>query len=692
MGVILSKKFFIFLCFICGIYIGCLVIMFRPFHRFSPESTNSSYTWIITLINTDEKQLEHPVIPSTDCVVLYVNRPKGEYTIKRNGFERRGNVTELQSSENESRNLGDWRILCYLYAIANGALQIYEIGPGVNLNSIQLQNPTHRTEKSWREYGLVYFKSAYFKPHIHFYTDQSCSYRLRQVHPLIKHGMVVYSDPGIAKPVNLTNRAPPVFLSPGVFSYFSIKNTLYTHEALWALFTPQTSPMHLSDVCRNLINQRLLWEIGGTVGFYSPSAIIESRSPVLASAQQASIARKEKRLLLNFLLKWRCASSCSFFECMIQITKDLARNKTFGFFDSQNTALVEAWLEDLSSHGYREPPRVEWKVIVDGSKTELSLNESRVIYTRPKRTLTLPEHVTAMSTICPNMTKSVKPSQKSENILLLVIFNFPHYGNIPSLHKTYSYSFSKIVYCGSHIDQFRNKSAEFGFNVTFIELGHKYMLNGAYFYRCMEKVMRMNYDVEGYLLIGDDVLINPWRIQSYPKNKMWLPKGNYARLSMKKPGWVHWDAFYGREAMKRLLNVLETNYSERYERFKHNFIRNTGCDDGVPYGGSDIVYIPKILKDDALFYLELFSNHSIFLEIAVHSIVFGMQPEENVFKLPGAYLWTGAQKSRTYSFFKPSIFFLHPFKFGPELKKRTGKEFFCTQYVPYLFSERNLTK
>ncbi|KAK6168496.1 hypothetical protein SNE40_021016 [Patella caerulea] len=659
------------------------------YSRSSSLSAAYHSKWLIII---DEKQLKHPEIPSTDWVILFVNSPKRKYTIIRNGVERRGDVTELQSSENESSKLGDLRFSCYLYAISHGALQIYETDPGVNLYKTQFQNSSHRTDTSWREYGLVYLKTAYFNPDIHFYTDQSSSYYLRQVRPLIKHRMVVNSNTGISRSTENTNITPPVFLSPGVLSDFSIRNTLYTQEALWALFTPHTNPLYLSNVCKNLINQRLLWEIGGTVGFYSPSAFIEPSSSVLASGNPTGITRKDIRSLFNFLLKWRCASSLSFFECMIRITKDLVQNKKIDFFDSENIALVEAWLEDLSSLGYKEPPRVEWNVLVGRNETELSAVENRVLYTRPKRTFTLFEHVTAMSTICPNVKKPTKPSKKSENILLLVIFNFPHYGNIPSLHKTYSFSFSKIVYCGSYMDQFQNKSTQFGFNVTFIELEPRYMLNGAYFYRCMEKVMRMNYDVEGYLLVGDDVLINPWHIHSYPKNKMWLPEGNHARLSMKKPEWVHWGAFYGREAMKRLLNFLETNYSARYQRFKQNFIRNTGYEDGVPFGGSDIVYIPDILKEDALFYLELFSNHSIFLEIAVHSIVFGMQPRQNVFNLKGSYLWTGEEKSKTYSFFKPTLFFLHPFKFGPEFKKRAGKEFFCTKYLPYLLSDGKLRK
>ncbi|KAK6168495.1 hypothetical protein SNE40_021015 [Patella caerulea] len=780
-------------------------------------------------------------------------------------------------------DLDNWRFLCCLYAIANGAEQIYELDSDLNVTNASFLESNESAGT-----GLAYYGGKYFDAESYFdqgeatsgMTNSLSEYRVSPIRPLIKHGLVCGFRSKASKPKTDNNNSPPIFLFPGVFSSYSVKNTLYRYEALWALFSPKTNPSSLREVCRNLINQRLVWEIGGTVGFYSPNAINKSQS---GGDTKESKGHRAADLLIDFLLKWRCDPFNSFFKCMFQLISDLVAE--IFFFQPKNIHIIAVWIRDLSSIGYAEPVRVEWEIITyaklptvsqtpftetaKGSKVveirpnrqvkikstkqrgkkmtgSLSLKKSPVNknltsvasksrfkafshiqkYTKiqnmklqpsmltyqpvkinplavpptlsilkkrplknkslvlkyyrrkattkqfpkalkyppslpkdtklasagrfphqksktlfakkipssllhlnvskiPERTLFLKkinvvsktnsikrkpplktlqnklpssasktysylEKMKAMSEICPLLKSKMKSTNlnlysRVENILLLIIFNRPHYENIPSLHKTYSHSFTQIVYCGSSLKDFNLESAKFGFSVTFIEVK---MLTGIYFYRCLAKVMRMNYSVDGYLYIGDDVLINPWRIKHLPINKIWLPTGGTARMGWEKMKWMHWSLPYGRQAMLRVLEELKTNHTERYKMFTQNLAHNSKFPDGILYGGSDIAYVPASLKADAIFYLELFSRHNVYLEITIHSVLGGILPLEKIFNLPGAYIWKTHLKSHYASFYKPTLFFLHPFKFGLELKSKSGLDFFCTRFVPFLLSDK----
>ena len=66
--------------------------------------------------------------------------------------------------------------------------------------------------------------------------------------------------------------APPVFLPEGVFAPFNSQNTLFHYEALWALYLPITPTIRITDIWRGYWAQRLLWEIGGHLGFFPPNA------------------------------------------------------------------------------------------------------------------------------------------------------------------------------------------------------------------------------------------------------------------------------------------------------------------------------------------------------------------------------------------------------------------------------------
>ena len=56
---------------------------------------------------------------------------------------------------------------------------------------------------------------------------------------------------------------------------------------------------------------------------------------------------------------------------------------------------------------------------------------------------------------------------------------------------------------------------------TFIELD---VVQGFFHYDCMTKVIEMNYNTEGFLLISDDVLVKYWNLDNHDIRKIWFIK------------------------------------------------------------------------------------------------------------------------------------------------------------------------
>ncbi len=78
-----------------------------------------------------------------------------------------------------------------------------------------------------------------------------------------------------------------------------------------------------------------------------------------------------------------------------------------------------------------------------------------------------------------------------EDTLIVVVFNFPFYENIPILQQLYENVFGKIVYCGA-----KSESGTRQPNIT-VDVN-----NGYFGYICMARAIKKHPGFEGISLIG----------------------------------------------------------------------------------------------------------------------------------------------------------------------------------------------
>ncbi|ESO87876.1 hypothetical protein LOTGIDRAFT_62788, partial [Lottia gigantea] len=590
------------------------------------------------------------------------------------------------------------KTLGYLYAIVNGAQVIYATDdnyrPTDNLTNFNLET---------MEFGMRYSGQNLFNAYSHFgqssiwpkgfplekISDQkSLNYHVGKfTTPSIQQSLV-NGDPDVDSIFRLTRKmksehmnvlfdsvAPPVIVPSGVLSPFSSQNTLFLYDAFWALVLPISTSFKGSDIWKNYWAQRLLWEIGGNVGFYPPNGIRKRNTEShIEDAKYESAFYSRTSKLIEFLQNWRCNVELKFFKCVVKLSEQMYLNK---FWTKQDVHVVKVWLKDLNHFGYIEPSRAPYVFPTTSNTTSEHL--IRVVYkpTEQKQSQMQAsksilqskwDQVLGITSFC-NLTRyqittKSLASKTYPNILLIIVFNFPIYDNIPYLQLMYGVKFSHIVYCGNSLEAYLKSSKKLRFSVSFLEVD---VHRGYFFEKCLSVAMKMNHKVKGYLLIGDDTLLNSWNIPSLPLDKLWFHQHELL-LRDKSSGWHWWNKEMGNTVFNKTWEYLlqqsltDPSKEQIINSYMTRLEKATGSNLGLYHGASDIVYIPIRFKSQAIYLFDVFSKHKVFMEISIPSVVFGLDDKANIVNLAGQYLWYDGKREHVPELFRADQIFLHPVK------------------------------
>ncbi|XP_071086547.1 uncharacterized protein [Haliotis cracherodii] len=504
--------------------------------------------------------------------------------------------------------------------------------------------------------------------------------------------------------VTFDDRAPPAIVPAGVFSPFNSQNTLFLYDALWALLIPTTTTFRVCDIWRGYWAQRLLWEMGGHLGFFPPNAFQKRNShSYLSDANDEKDLYFQTERLVTFLSKWRCGADKSFFDCVKQLSKDMCENN---FWKESDVILTSVWIRDLNTIGYEEPKRVPLVSIPDKTlpivnkriqhQTRNTGEMSNVVFWAAEQTPPLtysPEiqktavlsRLTKSASYCKNYPYNASIFDNRitintfSNILLIVVFNFPHYQNLDLLETIYSMHFPNILYCGPRKDRFDAYAKHLTKHVSFIEVD---VGDGWFAQNCLTQAMKINYNVDGYLYIGDDTLVNVWNLHNLPFDKLWLVKATVLQQS-KKTEWPWFNSpRVGLKMYQAALNASKVLNKRRFDSFLQMLARNTKKVDGLLKSASDIAYVPRKYKNDVIYFMEHFSKFNLFVEITIPTVFAGIEKWENVHKMPGMYLWYDGKRKHVTKYFNKDGIFLHPVKLSTVLRAGKERQFLCGTYLP----------
>lgn len=309
--------------------------------------------------------------------------------------------------------------------------------------------------------------------------------------------------------VTFDKAAPNVIVPHGTYAPFNSKNTLFSYDALWAMVLPVSVHDRVASVMRAYWAQKLLELIGHHVAFLPPNIIHEKTQPfsrsVLNEMTHELHSYFNSREMCEFLRDWTCKHSNDFFQCVRDLTKDLVKAQ---FFQQNDYELIDVWLADLSSVGYKPPTMVNSQQNVN-----FNTNHMVVYYPWEKPTclphdplFSISNHISNGDKVFNNITNSacglylasrfaddIHHSPKFEDVVLVI--EIRDINVIPVLQSFYSFLFPRIVYCGG-LDIHAVNSMH---RVSYIQTPSSLS--------CLETVVKMDYNLNSLFLIPETALI-----------------------------------------------------------------------------------------------------------------------------------------------------------------------------------------
>jgi len=162
-------------------------------------------------------------------------------------------------------------------------------------------------------------------------------------------------DSNVDLKINFDSEADPLMYPKGLMAPYNSQNTFHLYNAFWGLLLPQTVAFRVCDIWRGYWAQRLLWDIGGHIGFFPPNAYTyRNAHSFLEDFIDERELYHESSYLVDFLTLWKSKEK-SFFKRIIELTEEM---KDRGFWEEDDVTLVKYWLKDLKAIGYK-PPKIK---------------------------------------------------------------------------------------------------------------------------------------------------------------------------------------------------------------------------------------------------------------------------------------------------------------------------------------------
>nr|ACC43950.1 unknown [Philodina roseola] len=152
--------------------------------------------------------------------------------------------------------------------------------------------------------------------------------------------------------VHFDRTQPPIAIDQSTFSPYNTQNTITHYEAFWGLYLPVTTTFRVCDIWRGFWVQRLLWDIGGYLIFGTATVRqIRNSHSYLKDMQEEDQLYHQSGSFVRFLASWTSPER-TLIRRIALLARDIAQA---GFWHSNEINIIDAWLNDLLSVGYKFP-------------------------------------------------------------------------------------------------------------------------------------------------------------------------------------------------------------------------------------------------------------------------------------------------------------------------------------------------
>lgn len=625
---------------------------------------NSSKWIVMTTINSPKRNLNKLLkAPSPWKIVVigdnktnnsewqkFKNSTKMIYLSIEDQLKLGYNITKFIPLNSYTRkNIG------YLYAIQNGANEIYDIDDNIKLvnkfflniyvnkytiyaenNNSVMVNPYNYFGKPsmWpRGYRLKDIEKKFENKFYRLFSSRA------NLNHLIYQGLLnvepdvdsIYSQTRIIKKKSVKQRFTYIgnlMYLPGNFVPINSKNTRYLYDIFPSLALPITVPKKVSDIWRGYIMQRYAWIYNGTVIFQHACAEHKRNHHKnnLKFIEEKDLYYKLDDILnaLNIDVDNNIKHPSEFLIKLIEILVEK------GILGEKDLDMYNAFIQDLNSFGYNYNLVFNHK-IEKNEKELLNFYSELKFYQARERKVFLQNNNKAIKLFNHKSTK-----EKYENILLIINYNYEFLTKLNDyMLKLYHEYFPNLIFVYPEFIED---------NQTYVSCPESH--RGYYSYKCVKKVYEKYPNYKGYLFLMDDNFLKVWELENLDFSIPWfyhffVRNSEFQRLSYLRA--------------KKVLDI-RLDWRRNYTKYLGSYI--------VAYAVSDIYYLPK--EDIGRFceMVDFFYERRVFLESAVPTIMgIMLKPKYQIIHFCG--LWND-RRNRVVRYLKNADkqVTIHPIKFS----------------------------
>ena len=517
----------------------------------------------------------------------------------------------------------------YLYAIQNGANEIYDIDDNiklvnnfflniyVNKYTIYAENNNSVMVNPYNYFGKPSMWPRGFRLKDIEKKFENKFYRLlssrANLNHLIYQGLLniepdvdsIYSQTRIIKKKSVKQRFTylgNLMYLPGNFVPINSKNTRYLYDIFPSLALPTTVPKKVSDIWRGYIMQRYAWIYNGTVSFLQACA--EHRrnhhKNNLNFIEEKDLYYKLDNILnaLNIDVDNNIKHPSEFLIKLIEILVEK------GILGEKDLDMYKAFIQDLNSFGYNYNLIFNHKIEKNEKKLLNFYSELKFYQVRENKDLLQNNNKTI------KLFKHKSTKAKYENILLIINYNYEFLTKLNDyMLKLYHEYFPNLIFVYPEFIED---------NQTYVSCPESH--RGYYSYMCIKRVYKKYPNYKGYLFLMDDNFLKVWELENLDFSIPWsyhffVRSSEFERLSYLRS--------------KKLLDI-HLDWRRNYTKYLGSYI--------VAYAVSDIYYLPQ--EDIGRFceMVDVFYKRKVFLESAVPTIMgIMLKPKYQIIHFSG--LW-----------------------------------------------------
>ena len=549
----------------------------------------------------------------------------------------------------------------YLYAIKNGAKEIFEINDDIISDFADLK--LHYNETIFDRLSMCdNNNSRMINPYYYFAVNDIWprGFRLKDINnqgnhklfnlassqvllrPLVFQG-IINGEPDIDSLFILTRikknkpfeikfiRQYPLLYLPRNYVPINSKNTKYLYDIFPTLALPTTINQKISDIIRGFIMQNYAWRINGSIVYVSSNAY-----KISTSHYNQSSLDDEKDLFykIDEILNVLNNTNFEYNDPIIYIMKLIEALVSSKLLGKKDLKLYQDFLKDLSDFGFVFPKNLLKKSDFNYDNyftSNIKLNIRPLLY----QTILLENNMN-------NQLKLYKHrySYKVYNDILLAInYNYDFLVNLNDyLIDLYSKFFPYIVFISPG-----NLSSN---NIISCPESKR----GYFVYMCFRKVYERFPNFKGYLFLNDDNFLKPWEIENMDFN---VPITNFFTFFSLNRLSGH----------KKLQKMIDNN--QDWKDKVSNYV-------GYPFSPKimvDFLYIPKSIINKFCGIVEKMYEERIFIEIGIPTAFALLSLNE--YEIINSILILGRSRKYKLKYLKNSKDFtcVHPIKASKLLMK-----------------------